>query len=163
MNLAAIWKLPVIFICENNLYGFSTHYKRTMVIDDISDRAAGYGMPGESVDGQDVIAVYESAGKAVDRARNGQGPSFIECKTYRYRGHSRFEDPNYRTKEEVKEWKKRDPINLWKGYLIQEMNVTEQQLEKIKKTVNDGIEASVKFAETSPDPDANDYQDYIYA
>ena len=163
MNLAAIWNLPVIFVCENNLYGFSTHYKRTMLIDDIADRAAGYGMPGVVVDGQDLLAVRKAAGEAIENARNGKGPTLIECKTYRYRGHSRFENPNYRTKEELKEWQKRDPINLFAKYLAKEYNVKEDELEKISNNVDAMMDAAVEFSEQSPDPKPCDYKDYIFA
>jgi len=163
LNLAAVWKLPVIFICENNLYGFSTHYKRTMLIDDISDRAAGYGINGISVDGMDVMAVYNAAGDAVAKARNGEGPTLIECKTYRFRGHSRFEDPSYRTKEEVERWKKKDPIPKLAEQLRAEYAITEQELKQIEKDVLTELEAAVRFAENSPDPDPAKYRDCIFA
>ena len=163
MNLAAIWNLPVIFVCENNLYGFSTHYKRTMVIDDIADRAAGYGMPGVVVDGQDLLAVRKVAGEAIENARNGKGPALIECKTYRYRGHSRFETPNYRTKEELKLWQQRDPIVLFADHLSKEYGVKEDELEKIDVGIDAVMEAAVKFSEQSPDPKARDYEKYIFA
>ncbi len=163
LNLAAIWKLPVIFVCENNLYGFATHYKRTMLLDDIADRGAGYGVPGVAVDGMDVKAVYEAAGEAVEWARKGGGPTLIECKTYRFRGHSRFEDPSYRTKEELEEWKKRDPLDLFAKYLSEEFGVGNDDIEKIEEEVRTEIENAVKFAEESPDPQPLDYEKFIYA
>ncbi len=163
INLAAIWNLPVIFVCENNLYGFSTHYKRTMLIDDIADRAAGYGIEGIVVDGQDLLAVYDVAGKAIENARNGKGPTLIECKTYRYRGHSRFESPNYRTKEELQQWQKRDPINLFATHLLEEHKFTEDQLTQIGDKIDAIMDAAVKFSEQSPDPEPLDYESYLFA
>lgn len=161
VNLAAIWKLPVVFVCENNVYGFSTHYRRTMLIDDIADRAASYGIPGVVVDGQDLLAVYDVAGKAIANARNGLGPTLIECKTYRYRGHSRFENPNYRTKEELQQWQKRDPIDLFTDYLQKIHQVTEEELSKINEEIAAIMVAAVTFSEQSPDPEPCDYKNYI--
>jgi acetoin:2,6-dichlorophenolindophenol oxidoreductase subunit alpha len=163
INLAAIWKLPVVFVCENNLYGYSTHYKRTMLIDDISDRAAGYGIPGVSVDGMDVQAVYAEAGKAIERARKGDGPTLIECKTYRYRGHSRFEDPSYRTKEELNDWLEKDPIRSFCNYLKSEQNVSTDELVEMEDQILKEIEQAIEFADESPDPKPLDYQSYIYS
>ena len=163
VNLAAIWCLPVVLVCENNIYGFSTHYKRTMLLDDIADRAKGYGIPGVVVDGMDVRTVYGVAGEAIDSARNGAGPTLIECKTYRYRGHSRMENPNYRTKEELEEWKKRDPIKVFPGVLRSEFDVTSEEISEVDKEVDKEIEAAVRFAEQSPDPMPSDYRSYIFA
>ena len=163
INLAAVWALPVVFVCENNLYGYSTHYKRTMLLDDISERAAAYGIVGASVDGMDVKAVYAAAGEAVERARKGQGPTLIECKTYRYRGHSRFENPNYRTKEELNEWLKKDPIELFSNYLETELDVTSDELNEIDPKITQEIEEAVQFAQNSPDPEPLDYRKYIYS
>ena len=162
VNLAAIWKLPVVFVCENNLYGFSTHYKRTMLIDDIADRAAGYGIEGIVVDGQDLLAVHEVAGKAIGDARNGVGPTLIECKTYRYRGHSRFESPNYRTREELKQWQERDPIGLFADHLQEMHYAAADDLNKINEEVDAIMDAAVTFSEESPDPGPNDYEQYIF-
>lgn len=163
MNLAAVWHLPVLFICENNLYGFSTHYKKTMLLDDIADRAGAYGIPGVAVDGMDVLAVYQAAEQAVKRARQGDGPTLIECKTYRFRGHSRFEDPSYRTKEELNEWLKKDPIKLFMAYLQDNTKIGSDQLEKIDAQAANEIEEAVTFAENSPEPKADDYKKYIFA
>jgi len=163
INLAAIWNLPVIFVCENNVYGFSTHYKRTMLLDDIADRAAAYGIPGVVVDGQDLIAVHKAAGAAVRRAREGGGPTLLECKTYRYMGHSRFEPSNYRTKQEVEDWKKRDPLTLFAGVLVKDLGAAEMELTRIEEEVKLEIEEAVRFAEESPDPDPRDCARYIFA
>ena len=163
INLAATWKLPAVFVCENNLYGFSTHYMRTMAIEDIADRGAGYGIPGVAVDGMDVLAVYEAAGEAVQRARAGGGPTLIECKTYRFRGHSRMEKPNYRTEEELERWQKRDPVMRFPEYLRTELGVADDEIAAIDREAEAEMEATVRFAEQSPDPEPLDYQNYIYA
>jgi pyruvate dehydrogenase E1 component alpha subunit len=163
LNLAATWSLPVIFVCENNLYGFSTHYARTLAVKDIADRAVAYGMPGGVVDGMDVEAVHAAAGEAVDRARAGDGPTLLECKTYRFRGHSRFEDPSYRTKEELAQWRKRDPIDVYASRLSESYGAEADAIETLESQVREKLEAAVRFAETSPDPQPEDYRNYIYA
>jgi len=163
INLAAVWKLPVVFVCENNLYGFSVHYKRTMAIDNIADRAAAYGIPGVVVDGMDLVAVYEAAGAAIQRARLGGGPTLLECKTYRFMGHSRFEPAVYRTKEEVAEWRKRDPIPMFEAALVSRFQASPADFERIGREVSDQVRKAVAFAEQSPDPGTQDYAQYIYA
>ncbi len=163
LNLAAVWKLPAIFVCENNLYGFSTYYRRSTPIENIADRAAAYGIPGIVADGMDVLAVREAAREAVDRARRGEGPTLIECKTYRYMGHSRFEKPCYRTEEEVQEWKKRDPILCFPKVLKEQFSVTEEELRQVEAYVDEKIEDAVRFAQQSPDPEPEDYKKYIFA
>ena len=163
VNLAAVWKLPVVFVCENNQYGFSTPVEETMAIEDISCRAAGYGIPGATVDGMDVLKVYDVAGEAVQRARRGDGPTLLEFKTYRYRGHSRFEDPSYRTKEEVATWQERDPIVMFSEYLQEEVKIPQEQLDQIDNEVTALMDRAVEFAEQSPDPQPQDYQQYIFA
>ena len=162
LNLAAVWTLPVVFVCENNLYGFSTHYRRTMLLDNIADRAGSYGMPGVTADGMDVAAVYRTAGEAVRRARGGGGPTLLEYKTYRYMGHSRFEASNYRTKEEVAQWKERDPLPRFRQQLVSDFHAPESRLSAIEDGIA-GLEAAVRFAETSPDPDPQDYRKYIFS
>jgi TPP-dependent pyruvate/acetoin dehydrogenase alpha subunit len=163
INLAAVWKLPVIFVCENNLYGFSTHYRRVTPIDNIADRAPSYGIPGVVVDGMDITTVYREAGKAVERAREGAGSTLMECKTYRFRGHSRFEKSTYRAQQELEEWKKRDPIIQFKNHLLESFKIDEQELLPIEKDVEKEIEEAVAYAERSPDPGPDDYKKYIYA
>ena len=162
LNLASIWKLPVLFVCENNLYGFSTHYKRVTNVDDIAIRGEGYGMPGVVADGMDVLDVYEKAGSLIERARAGEGPALLECKTYRYRGHSRLEKPVYRTTDEVAEWKKKDPIIRMEKYMKVEMGVTDEEIKSIKLKIKNDIDASIEFAELSSEPSAEDYKQYIY-
>ncbi len=163
INLASVWKLPVIFVCENNVYGFSTHYRRVTPIDNIADRAGAYGIPGVVVDGMDVISVFNESGKAIDRARRGEGPTLMECKTYRFKGHSRFEKSTYRTKEELEEWIKRDPIKIFKESMMKDYEVNEEDFKKIDSEVDAEIDDAVSFAEKSPDPGPDDYKEYIFA
>jgi TPP-dependent pyruvate/acetoin dehydrogenase alpha subunit len=163
INLAAVWGLPVIFVCENNVYGFSTHYRRVTLIEHIADRASSYGIPGVIVDGMDLRAVYRAAGEAIERARNGGGPTLLECKTYRFMGHSRFEKSTYRSKDELEQWKGRDPIVLFRAYLCKDLNVDEQELARIDEEILEEIEEAVKYAESSSDPGPEDYKDFIYA
>ena len=163
INLAAVWRLPVVFVCENNLYNFSVHYKKTMLLDNVADRAAAYGIPGQVVDGMDLLAVYGAAGEAIKRARQGDGPTLLECKTYRFMGHSRFEPAGYRSKEEVEAWKKRDPIPMFREWLLKSLLASEAEFEEIDNAVTKEIEAAVAFAEQSPDPEPDDYARYIFA
>ncbi|MCK5563385.1 pyruvate dehydrogenase (acetyl-transferring) E1 component subunit alpha [Candidatus Bathyarchaeota archaeon] len=152
INMASIWNLPVLFVCENNLYAMGTHQTIVMTIENIADRAAAYGIPGVSADGNDVLAVYEAAHEAVDRARKGKGPTLIECKTYRHKGHSRFDPATYRPKEEVEKWMKRDPIAQFKARLIEMKTLTEEEVNKIEQEVTATVDDAVKFAVESPHP-----------
>jgi TPP-dependent pyruvate/acetoin dehydrogenase alpha subunit len=163
VNLAAVWKLPVVFVCENNVYGFSTHYRRTMLLENIADRAAGYGIPGKVVDGMDLRAVHTAAGGAIARARSGGGPTLVECKTYRFMGHSRFEPSSYRTKEELAEWKKKDPIVLFRSVLVNEICAPEAEIGAVERAVEESIEEAVRFAECSPDPAPDDWRRWLFA
>jgi TPP-dependent pyruvate/acetoin dehydrogenase alpha subunit len=156
MNLAAIWKLPVIFMCENNQYAVSTHFKTTVAVENISDRSAAYNMPGVLVDGQDVMAMYEATKEAVARARVGQGPTLIEARTYRYEDHSeglgRILREPYRTQEEVDLWRKRDPIEVHSRWLMEQGIATQQEIDEVQADVNAAIEDALKFARESPYP-----------
>lgn len=152
LNLAAVWNLPTIFVCQNNLYAESTPQKVHQKIADISIRATAYGMPGASVDGNDVIAVYKAAGEAIQRAREGQGPSLIECKTYRWMGHFIGDPGVYRPREEVAEWRKRDPIPRFKGSLLQSGAISEKALKAIDDEVLAAIEEAVAYAKQCPEP-----------
>ena len=163
LNLAAVWRLPVVFVCENNLYGFSTHYRRVTAVEDIAVRAGSYAMPGRVADGMDPEAVYAAAGEAVARARRGEGPSLLECKTYRFRGHSRFEPAGYRTKEELERWRARDPLPAWRARLDSEWQVPETELAEVEQAADREIGEAVAFAESSPDPAPGDYRRYLYA
>lgn len=163
LNLAAVWKLPVVFICENNLYGFSTHYRRVTPVEDIAVRAAGYGMEGTVADGMDAEDVFQKAGTAAEKARGGGGPSLIECKTYRYMGHSRFEKPTYRSEDELKMWKLHDPISTYPKRLQEKYGISADVLNSIEKNIYEKIENAVKFAEESPGPEAGDYKKFVFA
>jgi len=154
MNLAALWKLPVIYLCENNRYAMGTAIHRVLAQTEIWRYAETYGVPGEAVDGMDVLAVREVAGRAVERARRGQGPSLIEARTYRFRGHS-MRDPSaavYRTKEEVEREKERDPIKLFRDRCSKEGILAEADVKAIDKEINDLVDETVAFADASPEP-----------
>jgi pyruvate dehydrogenase E1 component alpha subunit len=164
MNLAACWKLPVIFVNENNMYGLSACTLDTMCIADIADRASAYGIPGVVVDGNDVVAVYEATVEAVKRARKGQGPTLIECKTYRHRGHTEG-DPGtaYRSKEEIEDWKKKDPIPRFEKKLIKLKIMTRKKMDAIKQAFDTELEEGIRFAEESPYPEHSDVTTDVYA
>jgi pyruvate dehydrogenase E1 component alpha subunit len=162
INMAATWRLPVIFICENNLYAMGTRQTRVMAIQNISDRAAAYGIPGVTVDGNDVLAVYEVVEKAVERARNGEGPTLIECKTYRLKGHSRVDPAKYRPKQEVEQWLKKDPIKHLKTRLIETKTLTETEIQQIEKQAHAKIEEAVKYALESPMPNPEEALEDVY-
>lgn len=163
VNLASIWNLPVIFVCENNLYGFSTPVNKVMKIKDISERARGYKIPGLTADGNDILVVYELAEEAILRARSDNGPTLLEFKTYRHKGHSRFEPSHYRPKEEIEEWIKRDPIILLKNKLKNELNILDKELEQIENKVKEDIEKAVTFARESPAPEPGESLKYLWA
>jgi pyruvate dehydrogenase E1 component alpha subunit len=161
LNGAAIWDLPVIFVCENNLYGASTSIKASARIEKLSDRAAAYGMPGITVDGNDVLAVQKAAETAIKRAREGKGPTFLELRTYRIAGHSRSDACAYRDDDEEKEWFSRDPINRFRTVLI-ESGINEEELDAIDVQVDEEIEEAVEFARNSPDPLPEDALTDVY-
>lgn len=163
MNMAAIWRLPVVFVCENNQYAMSYSVKRAFAIDDLSIRAASYGMPGKAVDGNDVIAVYLSVKEGVDRARSGAGPSFVVCNTYRWRGHSRSDKNLYRTKEEIEAWKEKDPIRRFKDRLTSVDVLTEEQANQIEREAQALVDEAVRFAEDSPEPSVDTIEEGVYA
>jgi TPP-dependent pyruvate/acetoin dehydrogenase alpha subunit len=154
--MAAIWDLPVVYVCENNLYAASTPVSVAFKIEDIASRAAAYGMPGVVVDGSDVAAVYEAAGQAIERARRGDGPTLIECKTYRLCGHSRSDPRTYRTKEEESLWQTRDPIPNLAQHLKTIGLATGEMLAAIEGEVETLIDEAVAFAEESPPPEPAD-------
>lgn len=164
-NMAALYKLPCIFVCENNGYGEFTPQANHQAIVDVADRAAGYGMPGVIVDGMDVIAVYEAAGEAIARARKGEGPTLLECKTYRFYDHIgvRGLGLSYRTDEELKEWQKRDPIDLFEAQLIEQQIMTQAKIDKVYEKVKTEVEAGIKFAEESPVPDVSELLTDVYS
>lgn len=162
LNMAAIWDLPVVFVCENNLYAASTPFATAFKIKHVADRAAAYGMPGEIVDGNDVLAVYEAAGRAIARARAGGGPTLLECNTYRQCGHSRSDPRTYRSKAEEEEWVKLDPIRRLAERLLQLELATEASLEVVEQDVMAAIDDAVAFAEASPLPDPADTLKHVF-
>ncbi len=163
VNLASIWKLPVVYVCENNLYAESTPISYAANITNIADRAAAYGIPGEVVDGMDVVAVYEAVGETVARARKGEGPTLVECKTYRWYGHFEGDMQTYRTKDEVEEWMKKDPIPRFREKLIEMGVLTEKEADKIHQGMEEEIEKAVKFAKESPFPAPEETLEDVYA
>jgi pyruvate dehydrogenase E1 component alpha subunit len=163
LNLAGLWSLPVVYVCENNLYGMSTHVKKAASVDRLEERASGYGIPGRTVNGMDVEAVFQAAGEAIDRARSGAGPSFLVMDAYRYYGHSRTDPCKYRTKEEEETWKKRDPIERFKARLIGEGQLTEAQFHRMEDDADRQIAEAVAFAEQSPYPTRDDLETDLYA
>jgi pyruvate dehydrogenase E1 component alpha subunit len=162
MNLATCWKLPVIFVNENNLYGISSCTINSMCVADIADRAAAYDMPGVVVDGNDVMAVYEAAAEAVKRSRKGEGPSLIECKTYRHRGHFEGDPCVYRNEAEVAEWKAKDPLIRFENKLIELNLLTPKKIKQTKDEIADELNAAVKFAEESPFPEVSELTVDVY-
>jgi len=163
LNMASIWKLPVVFINENNFYGISLSQRRSMNVPDVAARAAAYNIPGVVVDGNDVLAVYEAVQEAVKRARAGEGPTLIECKTYRYRGHFEGDPTVYRPEEEVQEWKKKDPIPRFEEKLAQMGIMTEEQMKQVREEIASKIEEAVQFAEESPWPSPEEVLEDVYA
>ncbi len=163
MNLASVWKLPVIFCCENNGYAESTPVEYALSTANVSDRAAGYDMPGINVDGMDVFAVYDAAGQAVARARAGEGPSLLECRTYRFYGHTVFDNPlSYRTKEEEDHWRARDPLKLFREAVLPLGEITQEELDQIDQEAAQLMEDAIKFADESPLPNQEEIYDDVY-
>jgi TPP-dependent pyruvate/acetoin dehydrogenase alpha subunit len=163
LNLASIWKLPVIYICENNGYGATTSAKEVVSVEDVADRAKGYNMPGVIVDGQDVVATYEAVRDAVTRARAGDGPTLVEAKTYRYDNHAvGLHIENYRTVEERETWIKRDPLVLHRGHLLENGVLTEERADAIDSEVLAEVEAAVEFAKGSPFPEPAEAFDHLF-
>ncbi len=162
INLAGVWKLPVLFVCENNMYAMGTSVKIATAVDDIAKRALGYAISGVVADGNDVVDVYLKGKEAVARAKAGQGPTLIECKTYRIKGHSKYDPATYRPKEEVDAWLKRDPIKLYRTKLA-DFKVEEKTLASIEKTAMETIEHAVDFAQESPKGDIKNCLKGVYA
>ena len=152
LNMASIWKLPVLFICENNLYGEYSVWSKTTPIQNIADRAAAYNIPGVVVDGQDAEAVYQVVKTAAERARAGYGPSLIECKTYRYRGHSRTDTAPYRKPGELDEWLQRDPINILKDRMIADGQLDEVEFAELRQAAETAVVDAIDWAKNEPFP-----------
>jgi acetoin:2,6-dichlorophenolindophenol oxidoreductase subunit alpha len=163
-NMAGLWKLPIVFVCENNGFGEYTRQDRHQAITDIADRAAGYGMPGVIVDGMDVIAVYEAAREAVGRARRGEGPTLLECKTYRYFDHVGISaTAAYRTDEEVAAWRARDPIDSFRARLAEQGLLPPDDADALRARVRAEVEEAIRYAEQSPLPDPSELLQDVYS
>ena len=163
LNMAALWKLPIIFICENNLYAVSTHVSSSCPTKDVSDKADAYGIEKMIVDGMDVLAVKEAVNIAVQKARQGGGPTFVECKTYSFYGHGTNNDRPYRTKEEEKIWQGKCPVNTFKNKLIKDKVICEDDYLSLLEEVNAEIEKAVKYAQDSPYPDPESVREYMFS
>ena len=162
VNLSKVWNLPVLWVCENNQYGMGTAVERASAVSEIRQKAEGYGIPNERVDGMNVMEVKEAAKKAIEHIRQGNGPYFLEIITYRYRGHSMGYPERYRQSEEVKKWEEHDPIGIYRAYLTKEKIATEKVLDTIDEQVEAEVQAAVQFAEDSPDPALDELFHDIY-
>lgn len=163
VNLASIWDLPVVFICENNQYGMSGSVKDMMRVENIADRAGAYGIPGEVADGTDMIEIMRTVNKAVERARSGEGPTLVEMKTYRWKGHSKSDAKKYRTREEEQEWRAKDGIKRFKNVLVEAGILTEESARQLQQEAALEIDEAVKFAEESPEPSLDRLLEDVYA
>jgi pyruvate dehydrogenase E1 component alpha subunit len=162
LNLASVWKLPVVFLCENNLYGMGTDVRRVSAEPEIHKRACAYNIPAERVDGMDLLAVREAARRAVDWARGGKGPYFLEAVTYRFRGHSMADPEFYRDKAEVERWKAQDPIVRFRRYLEGEGLISEEEARSLEEGVEAAINEAVRFADESPEPPLEALYEHVY-
>ncbi len=163
INLAAVWDLPIVFVCENNLYGISCHVSESTSVTDIgTERAVAYGIPGYSVDGNDVFTVNETMEKAIAHAKTGKGPSLVEFKTYRHIGHWTGDPQVYRTREEVDEWKQKDPIKRLRAHLLENKILTEKEITDLEQKSIDAVEEATKFALESPEPDPAHVMDDVF-
>jgi pyruvate dehydrogenase E1 component alpha subunit len=162
VNLSKVWKLSVLWVCENNQYGMGTAVDRASAVSEIRRKADGYNIPNERLDGMNVIEVREGAQKALQQVRKGDGPYFLEIVTYRYRGHSMGDPERYRQADEVKKWQEEDPIGIYHRYLLNEGKVSEEELDDLDKKVEEEIRDAVEFAESSPEPAPEELYSNIY-
>src|SRR6195256_2133000 len=163
LNFAGVQHLPIVFICENNQYAFSVPIEKSMAIDDVADRAHSYGFDGVAINGNDVLAVYQSTQGALARARGGEGPTLIECKTYRWHGHSEHDKAFYRSDEELAMWKSRDPIPTFTTYLKARHVLTDEKLQEVEARIAAVIDEAVEYAINAPDPQPEDAVTDLYA
>lgn len=163
VNLAAIWKLPVVFICENNKYGMSFSTEKSFAIENISERAAAYGIPGVTVDGNDLDAVHDAVSTAVTRARAGEGPTLVENLTYRWKGHSKSDKNLYRTKEEIAEWRAKDPILRFEAQVKESGVLSEEEVQAVRTQAMEQMRDAVRQANAAPDADPSDLLDAVFA
>jgi len=162
LNLSKVWKLPVLWVCENNQYGMGTAVERASAVSEIRQKAEGYGIPNERVDGMDVMAVRSAAEKALALIAKGDGPYFLEVVTYRFRGHSMGDPERYRQTEEVKRWQENDPIGIYRRYLIAQKIAGDDELDRIDERVDDEVREAVQFAENSPEPGPEALFEHVY-
>jgi TPP-dependent pyruvate/acetoin dehydrogenase alpha subunit len=164
LNIAATWKLPMLYVCENNMYAAQTSAAETHAMPDVAGRAAGYGIPGVVVDGNDIFAIHQAAARAIARARAGEGPTLIECKTFRWRAHTeRIGQPDFRTEAEIETWKRKDPIARLRGQLEAQGAMTDADWQAMNKEVSATIGDAVAFAEASPFPAPEQALEDMYA
>jgi pyruvate dehydrogenase E1 component alpha subunit len=163
VNLAAIWELPVIFLCENNKYGMSFSTEKSMNVENIADRAAAYGIPGVTVDGNDVEAVHEVVTTAVDRARAGEGPTLVEALTYRWKGHSKSDKNLYRTREEISEWRDKDPIGRFETLVVDRGVLSAADIEEIRAAATNDVRDAARRANAAADANPDDLLDAVFA
>jgi TPP-dependent pyruvate/acetoin dehydrogenase alpha subunit len=163
LNLAALWRLPAVYVCENNGYAMSTAVHEACAIEHLSERAGAYGIPGLQVDGMDVLAVHKATAGAVEHARNGGGPSLVECKTYRFLGHSKSDQRVYRSREEEAAWRERDPIYRFREWMLKSRCASAAELESIEQRVITAVDAAVAFAEGSAFPEPEDLHDGLFS
>jgi len=162
LNLSKVWALPVLWVCENNIYGMGTTVERASAVSEIQQKAEGYGMAHERVDGMDVMAVYAAAKKAIETVRGGSGPSMLEIMTYRFRGHSMGDPERYRKQDEVKRWEGHDPIGVFNAYLTGNRKATAKALKEIEARAKADVQLAVEFAEASPEPAPDTLFDNVY-
>jgi len=163
VNLAAIWKLPVIFLCENNKYGMSFSTEKSIAVETIAERSAAYGLPGVTVDGNDVEAVNEAVATAVTRARAGEGPTLVEALTYRWKGHSKSDKNLYRTKEEISEWREKDPIGRFETHVVERGVLTSSDVEEVRAAATNAVRDAARRANAAPDANPDDLLDAVFA
>lgn len=163
LNLSKVWDLPVLWVCENNQYGMGTSVERASAVSEIRQKAEGYDIPNERVDGMDVLKVHEAAKKAIDHIRAGNGPYFLEIVTYRFHGHSMGDPERYRESDEIKEWQENDPIGIFNKYLVSNKKATKKELAEIEAKVLEEVDEAVAFAENSPEPAPEELFTDIYA
>jgi pyruvate dehydrogenase E1 component alpha subunit len=162
VNMASVFKVPVVFICNNNQYAYSTPLERQMAVENVADRAAAYGLPGEIIDGNDILAVWQATNRAIERARAGQGPTLIECKTFRMTGHSAHDDAGYVPPELFEFWEERDPIRKFERFLTQRGVVSASGIEEMQKRINREIDEAIQLAEKDSFPEPEDCLKDVY-
>jgi pyruvate dehydrogenase E1 component alpha subunit len=163
LNLSKVWKLPVLWVCENNHYGMGTIVENASAVSEIRQKAEGYSIPNERVDGMDIMAVFNAASKAIKHVRSGEGPYLLEVMTYRFRGHSMGDPERYRQPEEIKKWQEQDPIGIYRSFLLNKKIANAEELDNMENRASEDVEAAVVFAHSSPEPSPEELYKDIYA